>query len=318
LFEERALPMLRRWKVEVIGYGPSPHDDLSYYLIRGYASLEDRQRSQDAFYGSDEWRQGPRESILALIDSYASVVLDLDAAGLDALRAAGPLHAAPGAADEAELRQLTQQLLDAVAPGQAAVWERILHERFVHMDENGAVRGKAALLAELAPLPPGLVGRMEIDTFRAQVHGRTAVTAYEIQEYLDYHGQPLRTRFRSVDTWLKEPAGWRLAAQHTAAVLKDPPAVRLTRQELCEYEGVYELTPALTTTIRCTEDGLASERSGRPPARYSAEVRDVFFVAGQPRTRRLFTRDARGRVDGFVDRREGEDVRWKKTAARGG
>jgi hypothetical protein len=29
----------------------------------------------DAFYGSDEWRSGPRETVLALIDSHASVVL---------------------------------------------------------------------------------------------------------------------------------------------------------------------------------------------------------------------------------------------------
>ena len=28
------------------------------YLIRSYSGLEERQRSQDAFYSSDEWRQG--------------------------------------------------------------------------------------------------------------------------------------------------------------------------------------------------------------------------------------------------------------------
>jgi hypothetical protein len=38
----------------------------------------------------------------------------------------------------------------------------------------------------------------------------------------------------------------------------------------------------------------------------------VFFAAGQPRTRRIFVRDAAGRIVGFVDRREGEDVRWTK------
>jgi hypothetical protein len=44
-------------------------------LIRWYPSLEELQRNQDAFYGSEEWRQGPREPILALIESYISVVL---------------------------------------------------------------------------------------------------------------------------------------------------------------------------------------------------------------------------------------------------
>ena len=214
---------------------------------------------------------------------------------------------------EAELRQKTQALLDAVAPGDAAVWQRTLHDRVVHMDENGVVRDKQALLGELAPLPPGLAGRIEIDRFRATVHGDTAVTAYEMQESLDYHGQPLRTRFRALDTWLRTPDGWRLIAQHTGAVLKDPPSVRLARTELCAYEGVYSLTSAIKTTIRCDDDGLNSQRADRPAVKYSAEVRDVFFAAGQPRSRRIFTRDASGRVDGFVDRREGEDVRWKRT-----
>lgn len=223
----------------------------------------------------------------------------------------GAVAETPGDA-VAELRRTTQELLDAVAPGNVAVWDRTLHERFVHMDENGVVRDKPALLAELQPLPPGLVGRIEIDTFEAELHGDTAVTAYELQERLEYHGQPLRSRFRSVDTWLKTPHGWRLIAQHTAAVLKDPPSVPLSREQWCEYEGVYALTDAITTTIRCRDEGLIAERADRPPARYVAELHDVLFVPGQPRTRRIFQRDADGSIVGFVDRREGEDVRWQR------
>jgi hypothetical protein len=86
LMTEKGLPMLRRWNVDVVAYGPSLHDEDSYVVIRAYASLEERQRSQDAFYGSAEWRQGPREPILALIDSYTSVVLELDEATVNGLR----------------------------------------------------------------------------------------------------------------------------------------------------------------------------------------------------------------------------------------
>jgi ketosteroid isomerase-like protein len=211
------------------------------------------------------------------------------------------------------LKRQTQELMDAVAPGKAEVWQRYLLDDAVYLDENGVVYDKAALLKELTPLPEGLVGRIEVDRFQVKLHGDTAVAAAEIQEYLDYHGQQLRTRFRFVDTWLRTPDGWRLAARHTAAVLKDPPAVSLSAEELCAYAGEYRLTPAITTTVRCTKDGLIAERSGRPPATYLPEVRDVFFVAGQPRSRRIFTRDAAGAVTGFVDRREGEDVRWQKS-----
>lgn len=88
LFEREALPMLRRWKVDVVSYGPSLHDDDSYYLMRAYVSIEDRQRSEDAFYGSDEWRKGPREAILAAIENYTTVVIQLDDPTLRGLRKA--------------------------------------------------------------------------------------------------------------------------------------------------------------------------------------------------------------------------------------
>jgi hypothetical protein len=81
--------MLERWNVDVVAFGPSPHDQDSYYLIRRYESLADRERSQDAFYGSGEWRKGPREAIVSLIVSDTSIVLELEEAIVQGLRRAG-------------------------------------------------------------------------------------------------------------------------------------------------------------------------------------------------------------------------------------
>jgi hypothetical protein len=86
LMTGQSLPMLQRWGVDVVACGPSPHDGDSFCLIRRYRDLAEREASQDAFYGSDEWRNGPREAVLALIDSHASVVLQLDDAAVQALR----------------------------------------------------------------------------------------------------------------------------------------------------------------------------------------------------------------------------------------
>lgn len=88
-FVEQSLPMLERWHIDAVAYGPSPHDDDSWFLIRSYPSLADRQQSEDAFYGSDEWRKGPREAVLADIDSYTTFVLELDEATLAGIREAG-------------------------------------------------------------------------------------------------------------------------------------------------------------------------------------------------------------------------------------
>jgi len=82
LFIEEALPLLKHWNVDVVSYGPSLHDENSYYLIRRFDSLAHREQSEDAFYSSDEWRKGPREAIVTLIENYTEVVLELDEATL--------------------------------------------------------------------------------------------------------------------------------------------------------------------------------------------------------------------------------------------
>ncbi|MBI3150504.1 MAG: NIPSNAP family protein [Chloroflexi bacterium] len=86
LIVEQSMPMLERWGVDVVDFGPSAHDSDSYYLIRRYDSLAHREQSQDAFYGSDEWKQGPREAILALIETHTSFVLELDEVTVNGLR----------------------------------------------------------------------------------------------------------------------------------------------------------------------------------------------------------------------------------------
>ena len=83
---EQAVPMLQRAKMDVVAFGASPHDADSYYLIRAFADLDDLNRQEAAFYGSDEWRSGPREAILSRIENYTSIVLEVDDATLAGLR----------------------------------------------------------------------------------------------------------------------------------------------------------------------------------------------------------------------------------------
>lgn len=223
-----------------------------------------------------------------------------------------PQESPTPSAVENDLRQRTQELLDAVAPGRVDVWRRLLHERMIHVDENGVVRGKTQLLAELQPLPPGLEGKLQIASFQVQVHGDVAVATHEEKEDMIYFGQKLDSRFRTTDTWLRTAEGWRLIAAQVLAVPADPPAVRLDAKHLCAYEGVFALTPDVTATIRCRGGELVGERTGRPAATYRPETDDVFFSPGQPRTRRIFQRDSSGAITGFVDRREGHDIVWRK------
>ena len=57
--------------------------------MRRYDSLAHREQSEEAFYGSEEWRQGPRAAILALIEKYTEIVLALDESTTQGLRRIG-------------------------------------------------------------------------------------------------------------------------------------------------------------------------------------------------------------------------------------
>jgi hypothetical protein len=86
LMQEKSVPMLRAAGTDVVAAGPSLHEDGAYVIIRAYRDLAHRSQSQDAFYGSTEWLQGPREAVLACIENYTTVVLHADQACIDGLR----------------------------------------------------------------------------------------------------------------------------------------------------------------------------------------------------------------------------------------
>ena len=86
LYIEVALPLLKRWNFDVVAHGPSLHDENSYYVVRRYDSLAQREQMEDTYYASDDWRQGPREAIMALIESYVDVVLEMDEVTVQGLR----------------------------------------------------------------------------------------------------------------------------------------------------------------------------------------------------------------------------------------
>jgi NIPSNAP len=89
LYVEQALPLLKRWNFDVVTHGPSLHDEDSYYVIRRFDSLAQREQMEDAYYASDDWRQGPREQILALMENYNDVVLEVNESTLRGLRGSG-------------------------------------------------------------------------------------------------------------------------------------------------------------------------------------------------------------------------------------
>jgi hypothetical protein len=54
--------------------------------MRAFASVEERESSLASFYGSSEWLTQHEAAVMDMIDTYNTVVLEVDAAAVDALR----------------------------------------------------------------------------------------------------------------------------------------------------------------------------------------------------------------------------------------
>lgn len=76
LFRERSLPMLRRYGIEVVAYGPSLVDDY-YCLIRAFTSSAQRAQQLNAFYGSQEWVREHQDAVMALMEDYQVAAIPL-------------------------------------------------------------------------------------------------------------------------------------------------------------------------------------------------------------------------------------------------
>lgn len=78
VFYEQSLPMLKRWNVKLVTYGLSLIDKDSFHLLRNYDSTQQRKESQEAFYNSEEWINGPEKQIMDCIESYNTSVVESD------------------------------------------------------------------------------------------------------------------------------------------------------------------------------------------------------------------------------------------------
>jgi ketosteroid isomerase-like protein len=235
------------------------------------------------------------------------------ALGFALLVAVGPPARAAESVPDILQRQ-TQELVDAIASGSTAVWDRYLDEGLRYVDENGTVLTKKEMLEGTKPLPQGVVGTIKVTAFDAVVHGDVAVATYVNDENENYFGHKLHCQYRTTDTWLKTAAGWRLIGGQILALRTDPPAVALPETLRREYCGRYALTPAISYEIRCNGEALEGQQTGRKAEELRAESPDVLFVPGRPRYRYVFLRDAGGKITSFAQRREAWDLLWKRAS----
>jgi len=222
------------------------------------------------------------------------------------------LPLAARADDGALLQKKMQALMDAVSNGDAKVWAATLDKRFAMIDEAGEVSNYSQTVAQVTPLPKGVSGTITVAEWKINFFGDAAVETHLDDEHEDFHGQKLHALYRVTGTWHKDGAGWKLIGMQTLALRQDPPAIALSDAMSSAYVGRYRAAADYTVEITRKDGRLYSATNGGKAVEIKAELADVLFTPGQPRSRKIFQRDAQGRVTGFLSRREERDVVFER------
>ncbi len=215
------------------------------------------------------------------------------------------------AIDQAELVRRTQQLYDAIPPGDQAPSKSYYAEDAMVYDEKGRSMNKKALLDDLEPMPAGYSGVIEIVHPHTTFAPGVAVLAYDCDETETIFGQELHARYHSVDTWLYRDSKWQIAVSQTMRYYEDPAVGSTDAARLDDFTGVYELSPGNRRTVTRADGEIFLQRGTGAKTKLLPESGDLFFRTGVE-GRILFHRNASGKVDALYDRRNNEDVVWHK------
>jgi hypothetical protein len=212
---------------------------------------------------------------------------------------------------QAELVRRTQELMDATALGDQTPWKKYFAEDSLIFDEKGHPMDKPALLKDLTPLPPGYSGTIKLVKAQSRIFADTAILSYDLDESETIFGQNMTARYHGTDTWMQRNGEWQIVASQMLRYYEDPAAGKADTKKYREYAGTYELAPGKTSTVSSDGANLYAQRGEGPKDPLIPEATDIFFRKGVE-GRRLFRRGDDGRVDAMIDRRNNEDVVWKK------
>ena len=160
-------------------------------------------------------------------------------------------------------------------------------------------------------MPAGYSGTIHVIHPHAIFAPGVAVLAYECEETETIFGQELHARYHSVDTWLYRLGSWQIAGSQTMRYYEDPAAGASDPARLGDFTGVYELAPGNRRTVLRKGDELEMQKGSGAKTMLVPESGDIFFRAGIE-GRIVFHRDSSGKVDALYDRRNNEDVVWKR------
>jgi len=132
-----------------------------------------------------------------------------------------------------------------------------------------------------------------------------------MEEVETVFGNRMTARYHQTDTWLYRNHLWQITASQVMRYYEDPAALELATSQLNQYAGVYQLAPGNELTVTVRGGKLFAARGTQKETEMLAEAPDLFFRPGIE-GRRLFRRNTHGTIDAMIDRRNNEDMLWKR------
>ncbi|UWZ82810.1 nuclear transport factor 2 family protein [Occallatibacter riparius] len=137
-----------------------------------------------------------------------------------------------------------QLLMDSVAIGDKHPWNNTLDDDCIITNEEGEVLTKKTFLEQLAGLPGGLSGSIEVAELTVQrVSDSVAVVRFRMNEKETVFGQQLTTSYRSTDTFVRKGTAWKMIASHQSLITSNPPTQEVSKANWPAFAGTYQLLP---------------------------------------------------------------------------
>ncbi|HEY2568522.1 MAG TPA: nuclear transport factor 2 family protein, partial [Candidatus Udaeobacter sp.] len=222
----------------------------------------------------------------------------------------GSICADPAPITQEELVRRAQELFDAVVPGNKEPWQKYFADDCIFADEKGRNFNKTQLIADIAPLPKGYSGTIKVVKPQSVIHGDTAILSYDLDETETIFGQKLTARYHVTDTWLRRKGLWQIASSQAMRYYEDPAVGRSDPKKFGDFDGTYEVAPGQIRRVFSEGENLYVERNGKRE-QLLPEGCEIFFRRGVE-GRILFRYTANGKVDALIDRRNNEDVVWRR------
>ena len=229
---------------------------------------------------------------------------------------------APALADEApapvrqEIVAITQELMDALVPGKAEVWQRLLLDDAMVTDEFGRRQTKKEIVDSIHPLPTGFSGSIEIRDPHVHVYGDIAVLDCEEYEQETVFGQKLVVRYIAMNTYVRRDGKWKVAAMLDVTLPTPPPQLDVRELKVADYPGIYRYGPDRAFIVEAEGGRLVYRtKAGRPANSLDPVAKDVFMGGGDEKNLLIFRRDDAGKITELIERRKFNDLHLRRETA---